>query len=207
MGAHASLRRSEEQDAGPAAPGREVGRMMAHRAWCSSIQMGCSRVRRWRGDACHFLPSPPMNTTFPAPARLRIAIEGSDCLPTFVPEFTSYVNLMASAGITPEKLHPVIALLLRRVALIHAPHHGWTRALAIELAAEQAEEFRQLGLPYQLNMLLLALDQDHALIYRRLDLLRVGQTELALRELDLPGPDHGAHCTCHEPQRRRKRRR
>ena len=147
-----------------------------------------------------------MNTTSPASARLRIALEGSDCLPTFVPDFSSYVNLMASAGITPEKLHPVIGMLLRRVALIHAPHHGWTRALAIELAAEQAEEFRLLGLPYQLNTLL-ALDQDNALIYRCLDLVRVGRTEVALRALGFRSPDHDVRCTCKAAPHRRKRRR
>lgn len=146
-----------------------------------------------------------MNTTYPTPARLRVILDGSDRLPTFVPEFTSYVNIVA-AGITPDMLHPVIGLLLRRVTLIHAPHHGWTRALAIELAAEQAEEFRQVGLPYQLDLLLLALEQDYALIHRCLDLVRVGLTEVALRELDLPRPDRAVHCTCHKAQRRRKRR-
>jgi hypothetical protein len=79
-----------------------------------------------------------MNTTSPAPARLRIIIEGSDRLPLFSHEFEAYAEHVATLGITPDMLHPVIDLLLRQAALIDAPNRGWTRALALALAREQS---------------------------------------------------------------------
>lgn len=145
-----------------------------------------------------------MNTTSPAPARLRILIEGSDRLPVFSLAFEAYAAEIATLGITPDMLHPVIDLLLRQKALLDAPNRGWTRALAIELAAEQAEEFRRLGLAYQLDILDLVL--SHAARWC-LHFVRLGRMDIALRELAIPGLDVATHHGVPPIPHRRSRRR
>ena len=148
-----------------------------------------------------------MNTTSPAPARLRIIIEGSDRLPVFSPEFEAYADHVAKLGITPDMLHPVIDLLLRQRALTDASNRGWTRALAIELAAEQADEFRRLGLEYQLDLLNMALRNEGDAARWCLYFVQLDQTDVVLRELTIPGVDVAVRHATRTTQRRRSRRR
>ena len=148
-----------------------------------------------------------MNTTSPTPARLRIIIEGSDRLPVFSPEFEAYADQVAKLGITPDMLHPVIELLLRQRALTDASNRGWTRALAIELAAEQADEFRRLGLKYQLDLLNMALRNEGDAARWCLYFVRLGRTDVVLRELAIPGVDVAVRHGTRTIQRRRSRRR
>lgn len=146
-----------------------------------------------------------MNIASPTPARLRIMIEGSDRLPVFSPEFEAYADEVAKLGITPDMLHPVIDLLLRQKALLDAPNRGWTRALAIELAIEQADEFRRLGLAYQLDTLHLALHFHGDAARWCLHFVRLGRTEIALRELAIPGLDVAVRHATRTLSRRRSR--
>jgi hypothetical protein len=99
----------------------------------------------------------------------------------------------------------------------HAPRAGvrgvWagdgssTRALAIELAIEQAEEFRRPGLAYQLDTLHLALHFHGDAARWCLHFVRLGRTEIALRELAIPGLDVAVRHATRTLSRRRSRRR
>jgi hypothetical protein len=127
-----------------------------------------------------------MHTTAPTPARLRMLIEGIDCPPTVTPALAALTAEMSDIGLTPDQLHPVIALLLRQATLRAAPSYGWTRQFAIELAVEQAEEFRRHGLVSQLYFLCGALDCDPVAMALCLYGVHRGETEAVLQRLAVP---------------------
>jgi hypothetical protein len=60
---------------------------------------------------------------------------------------------------------------------------GWARDFAIELGVEQAEEYRQLGMAYQLEMLYHALEGNISDIALCVHVLTPGNTDAVLRRL------------------------
>jgi hypothetical protein len=128
-----------------------------------------------------------MNPTASKAARLRLAVTGTNHLPTINPDFAALTQRLADGGITPDEVHPLITLLLWQAVLALAPQKGWSQSHALELGAEQAEEYRQLGLGYQLTILYGALNSDAMEFARCLHAVKHGQTEAALRVLEVRG--------------------
>lgn len=148
-----------------------------------------------------------MNTPSPTPARLRLLVQGADLLPTITPALAALTEQMADVGLTPDQLHPVIALMLRHVTLTAASSHGWTLDLASELASEQAEELRRHGLAYQLDFLFHALGGDPVAMALCLYGVHCGETEAVLQQLANYGSELNTPRGAPTPWRRASRRR
>ena len=132
----------------------------------------------------------PMSKTAPAPARFRVLVEGVDRLPTITPDLAALVPKLSRLGLTPGALHPVVTLIMCQGALMTAPSRGWTRHFAIELGVEQAEEYRQLGMAYQLEMLYHALEGNMGDIALCVHVLTRGETNAVLRRLTISWLEH-----------------
>lgn len=147
-----------------------------------------------------------MHTALPTPARLRILIEGADRLPTITPDLVALTQEISELGITPDKLHPVIALLMRQAALLVGLSRGWTRSFAVELGAEQAEEYRQLGLAHQLRVLCDALGRDPIEMTMCLYAVQCGETKAVLRRLAIPELEAALPHAVRTPRKQASRR-
>lgn len=120
------------------------------------------------------------------PARLRrILTPKATTIAPADPFFVGLSGVAADNGLTTAALHPVVRHVIGEACLIESEKYGWSIDHALELAAEQADELRQLGLAHQVEFLWQAIHQDTDLLLLLLADCGVGQPHVAIGRVAL----------------------
>jgi hypothetical protein len=120
------------------------------------------------------------------PARLRrILSPKATTIPPVDPFFVGLSGVAADNGVTTAALHPVVRHVLGEFCLIESDNYGWSVGHALKLAAEQADELRQLGLAHQVEFLWQAIHQDTDLLLLVLADCSVGRPHVAISRVAL----------------------
>jgi hypothetical protein len=121
------------------------------------------------------------------PARLRrILSPKATTIAPVNPFFVGLSGVAADNGLTPAGLHPVVRHVLGEACIIASEKRGWSVDHALELAAEQADELRSLGLAHQVEFLWQAIHQDTDLLLLVLADCGVGRPHVAISRVALP---------------------
>lgn len=131
-----------------------------------------------------------MSTRRP-PARLRrILSPKATTIPPVTRFFVGLSGVAADNGLTTAAVHPVVRHVLGEFCIIESEKHGWSAGHALELAAEQADELRQLGLAHQVEFLWQAIHQDTDLLLLVLADCGVGRPHVAIGRVALCPQGH-----------------
>ena len=125
------------------------------------------------------------------PARLRRILSPKPAtIAPVAPFLVGLSGVAAANGLTTAGLHPVVRHVLGEACIIASERHGWSVSHALVLAAEQADELRQLGLAHQVEFLWQAIHQDTDLLPLVLADCGVGRPQDAINRVALRPVGH-----------------